>query len=354
MTDKIVLTVANRRYEGWQEISVVRSLMQPAHSFRLMLTETFFVNQTQVNIRAGQACHITLDNELLISGYIDDVVIEYGEGKHQITVTGYSKVRDLMLSSALVPPFKNQSLLQIARSLCAPFGINIKIAHGAHSQANKPFAHQALDAGQPVYEFLNQLARHRGVMLTSSADGDLVITKASKSRVNTPIKLGVNIQKCMARFSAADVHNQYILAGQGSVWDATDSNPLSSIKAKAKGELITRHKPLVMRTSTPLTQGQANSKIKAERNVREGRSQSIQYTLARWRMGEQKPIWPINQLVKVDDDYIDIQGELLIAQTRFVMNSKGQSTELVLVPPAAFDPIIEPEPLSPWSASSAI
>lgn len=345
MTDNLVLHLDGQRYEGWKAITIVNSLQQVADSFTLSLSDAWLAPRKLAAPQVGMPATISLDNDVIASGYLEDVDLSYGDGVHEISATGYSKAYDLLVCSNTLTSknYNNVTLLELARQLCQPFGISVS----ADTDVGKPF-NCTLDPGQPIMDLLVEYARYRGVVLTSTSSGDLLITKAGTQRTQTPLKLGVNIMRAAPRFSARDVYTEYHVVGQdaGANWDAADEkNPASSKTAYYdKQRLYGRYKPLVITCDSPVSESDCIARSKAEAASRWARARQVIYTVGGWRQYHDGPVWPVNHLVRVDDYYAGIKEDQLIVERRLILDNRGQRTELLIMPPAAYDPIPLPDP----------
>lgn len=345
MTDNLVLHLDGQRYEGWKGITIVNSLQQVADSFSLSLSDAWLAPRKLSAPQVGMPATISLDNDVIAAGYLEDVDLSYGDGQHEISVTGYSKAYDLLVCSNTITSknYNNVTLLELARQLCKPFGISVT----ADADVGRPFS-CTLDPGQPIMDLLIEYSRYRGVVFTSTSTGDLLITKAGTVRTQTALALGINILRAAPRFSARDVYTEYHVVGQdaGANWSGDDEKSPSSTRTAYydKQRLYGRYKPLVIACDSPVSESDCVARSKAEAASRWARARQVIYTVAGWRQFEKGPLWPVNQRVRIDDAYAGIAEDQLIVERRLILDQRGQRTELLVMPPAAYDPIPLPDP----------
>ncbi len=345
MTDNLVLHLAGQRYEGWKAITIVNSLQQVADSFSLTLSDAWLAPRKLLAPQVGMPATVSLDNDVIAAGYLEDVDLSYGDGQHEINATGYSKAYDLLVCSNTTTSksYSGITLLELAQRLCKPFGISVS----ADTDVGKPIS-CTLDPGQPIMDLLTEYARYRGVVIVSTVTGDLLITKAGTQRTQTPLKLGVNILRAAPRFSARDVFTEYHVVGQdaGANWSSADEKGPANTRTAFydKQRLYGRYKPLVITCDSPVSEADCIARSKAEAATRWARARQVIYTVAGWRQFEKGPLWPVNQRVRVDDPYAGIAEDQLIVERRLILDSRGQRTELLIMPPAAYDPVPLPEP----------
>ena len=123
----LILTVNGNKYGGWQSVEVNRSIERPSGSFGLTLTELWPDQTEPWPINEGDACTVSMDGEVAITGHVDDVVPQFNDISHGITVTGRDNTGDLVDCSAIAKSgeWKGRNILQIAKDLAAPFGIEV-------------------------------------------------------------------------------------------------------------------------------------------------------------------------------------------------------------------------------------
>jgi len=98
-------------------------------------------------------------------------------GPSLLSIAGYStcgRLQNVTAPAGAYPlSFRRESLEQIAIRLCAPFGFGV-VNRSADSE---PFeGRQTFAPGTQILTFLSDLARKRGVLLSSTAAGDLLIS----------------------------------------------------------------------------------------------------------------------------------------------------------------------------------
>lgn len=325
-------------YGGWQQIRIQRSMEQIAGSFELTVSERWPGQDAPRPIRPGNACRLTIDGDTVITGYVDDVTVEYDGANHTVRVAGRDKTADLVDCSAPSTEWKGQTLLEGARKLCAPFGIRVS----ADVDTGGKFARLKGNEGDAVFDLLESAARIRAVLLVSDGLGNLLLTRAATRRIATSLVLGENVLECSAQFSHRDRFSTYTVKGQRAGDDTWSTTAAAHPSAKATDQRVTRHRPLLVIAEEQIDAAAAGVRAKWERNVRWGRSQRITYTVQGWRHAG--GLWAPNWLVNVRDGLLGIEGDRLLAGVTFLLDGQGLRTELSLVPREAFERVALPEP----------
>lgn len=337
--DDVRLVIGSEAHAGWTEIRVMRSIEAVADTFELTLTERWADGEEPRPIRAGVACELWIDDERVVTGYVDDVAPSYDAQKHTVTASGRSKAGDLVdcsLSGTL--QWKGRTLLAIARDLAKRFGIEVR----SEVSEGEVFQVEALEPGEPVWDFLEQLARRRAVRIVSLSDGNLLITRAGTGRIATPLTLGENVLRASGEFSLRERFSDYIVQGQQSGRDGNSGAAAAHVKALAKDNGVTRYRPTVVLADGPSTTADAKRRAEWQRNTAWGRGQGLIYTVNGWRHAG--GLWAPNRLVRVDDPWLGIAGDRLIMSVQFSLDEQGGRTELRVMPREAADLVKLPDP----------
>lgn len=338
------LAIDGTLYGGWTKVRIQRSIEQLADTFELQVTERWPGQSERRPIRAGQACEIKIDGKVVITGYVDDVAPVYDARQHTLSVVGRSRLGDLVDCSPGPRNFVDQTLPQIAKRLLQPFGIGVVVDTDA---GGKFFGQQKLSVEQTVFEFLAARARTRGVLLISNSDGDLVIARAGSRRTSVALELGKNILRASGRHSVRDRFGEYVILGQGFTDDDNDAESQSGLRGVAVDSVIgrQRYRPQTVLANGPTTALECRQRAEWERSRAFGRSQGIVYTVNGW--GHAGGLWEPNTLVRVRDDYMQIDEERLIVSAQYLLDGEGLRAELNVAPKEAYELLPLPESTDP-------
>ena len=337
---ELALKVDGKIYAGWKEIKIQRGMRRFADTFELSLTEKWADQEQRRPIKEDSPCSIEIDNELVITGYVDDVNVAYDATSHEVDVVGRSKLGDLVDCSSGKEDFKNSDLKKIATAIGKKFDINVVV----NCDVGEAFKNASREVGETHHEFLARLASYRAVHLTSNAEGDLVITRTSKERINTALVLGENILNGSGTRSKRDRFYSYTVTGQQSGNDFSFGKPAAHVKGKATDSNIRKARTTVI-IPDDVTLTDVKRIAEYERNIRFGESQAKTYTVNGWQHND--GLWEPNKMVSVKDAYQELDKpntpDFLIVHVTFIMDEDGQRTELELMPPEALDLIPLPK-----------
>jgi len=348
---ELVLTVNNKNYVGFKEVALLRSIQQAYHQFELKVAPDLGNNVAGIfEIEDGAACTIHIDDDLVTTGYVDDINVNYDAQTHEIVVTGRSKVADLADCSTAGQQAKaGQTLLSIMQRLCKDFAIDVLVDSSATEAANQAFTTTdvTLDAGQPIWDFIEELARIRAVLLVSNAAGNLVITRSGSARADNQLKLGVNIKSAQGMRSHRSLFSEYSVSGQQPILLTSDTSATSQPAAKVVGD-SQRYRPMFIHADSPADNATCKARAEWQRRVNYGRSRSITYTVKGWHQNDNGRVWMPNELINITDarNGLDNAERLIVDVNTQLTSTGGSTTSLVVMPKAAFDLITQPESTS--------
>lgn len=332
---EVRLKVDGMIYGGWKTVDVRRSLDIAADTFALSVTDRWAGQDERRPIRMGSPCEIWIDDEKLITGYVDDVNPSYDANTRTVEIDGRSKVGDL-IDCALATTdqqyqFYNQNFAAIAKRLANYFGVEVVDLVGKY----KPARQRNMEAGQRAFELLEEIAREEAVMLVSDADGNLVITRASGDRLTASLEAGKNVLSAQGRFSMKDRFSQYRFLAQGIGWSERNGEASAHIVGQAD-DLLVRFRPTVNLAEDASTPEAIRKRAEWQRNVSYGRSMQATYTVAGWKHAE--GLWVPNKLVRIVDEWMGLDGVWwLISTVRFRLDENGSRTDITVMPKEAFD-----------------
>lgn len=335
---EVRLKVDGMLYGGWTSITITRSMEQVAGSFELAVSERWAGQDVVRPIRPGMTCSVLVDGAPVITGHVDDVSVDYDARSHTVTVSGRDATGDMVDCSAPSIQFSGRTLPGVARELCAPYGIGVKVEASCAAE----FQRLKNNEGDSVYETLEAAARVRAVLLLSDGLGNLVLSRVSSSRVPTPLVLGSNILSCSARFSGRDRYSIYTVKGQSSGSDDWYGESAAQPAGQARDKGVGRHRPLTVLAEEQIDPAAAAERAQWERNVRYGRGRTMTITVRGW--SHAGGLWTPNRLVTVRDAFIGVDQTLLISGVTLSLSDQGELAELTVCPPEAFALLALPEP----------
>ena len=219
------------------------------------------------------------------------------------------------------------TLFDMAKDLCAPFGINVLDA----TNETQKFKEIAVQSGETCFSIIERVARTLGVLPITIPDGDLVLTYSAEENQNpvADLVLGKNIKSLDETTDLKQRFSEYIVKGQASAggkpWAA---NKAVDLTATAVDKGITRYRPTVIMSEGKTDGAKIQSRANWEAQIRSGRSTVYTVEVRGWfqtpgtDIVEPEP-WAVNTLVNLIADSYDIRKVQLITTVEFSLDSDG-------------------------------
>lgn len=333
---KISLIVNGIQYSGWEAVKVTRTIEAMAGHFE-------FAASGQVPFTAGEVCQVSIDGHSVIKGRIDDVEWNYNGNEDVTHVRGRDTTGDLVDCSLPAVQTHNQTLAQVAETVCKPFGIPVTV----DTDVGQPFTMSYLEHSMTCYELLEKLARFRGVIIVADGKGGLVITKTSTAKAAGAIVYGQNVEGFSGISTRRDRFSQYTVLNQGPGNDFSYGTDVSEPHATVKDSGVIGYRPTVM-VIDPHDDLQAYATW--TRNVRAGRATPATHVVPGWYADDKGALWQPNQHVAVTEPRMSmVKADRLISEVTYIQDQEGTRSEIRHMAPGAFDLLATPEPgFEPW------
>lgn len=333
------LMIDGQAHGGWQDIDIERSIEQIAGCFDLQLTHRWPGAGVPVGLREGLACQVLLGDDLVITGYVDDFAPELSEKNGQITLRGRDKTGDLVDCAAIYKTgaWSGARLERIVRDVAAPFGITVGVSEGVST--GEVFKSFALEDGERAFDAIDRACRLRGVLCTSTPDGNILLTEASEEHSGVALEEGVNIKRIKAVHSWRDRFSKVTLKAQTPGDDDQYGAAAAHVKASAQDAEINRYRPLIVMAEHHTSTKALGDRAKWEIQVRMGRGKRGTCTVVGWRTGkdgQEGPLWRPNTLVRVKSPYMNLDQDMLIVGCNYHQGADGRTTALTFARPEAF------------------
>lgn len=339
MTDlntRVMLQIGEDVFTGWESISITTGIEQLAGQFELQCADRWAIRGEPRPILPGKACAVSIDGTPVITGYIDEASPSYSATAHSLSIRGRDATGDLVDCAAETDgqSWAGRNLLQVATDLCKPFGIPVRL----DGDAGAVFAQQAINPGETVMEVLSRAARLRGFLLVSDSLGGLIITRAGVRRATRALKLGVDMLEGSATRSHAERFARYRVIGQdGEGRYAGNETLAQQVLATATDPEIRRARTTVIDTVDASDAGAAQQLARWTAANRKARGDRAELSVRGWIDGSAP--WQPNRLVQIDDAWLGLFGDYLVAQVTFSLDDQGgEITRLSVTPPDAYVP----------------
>lgn len=340
MSDEVSLEVGGKAYRGWQRVSVTRGIESIAGSFSLGVSE-----ETQGEawpISEGEPCVVKIAGEPVITGYVDERTPSFDATSHTVDVSGRDAAGDLVDSSLELDrwEFADVDVLSLARKICAPFGLGVKLQPGLALSAVSIPKRFSIDPGDTAFSALEHLCRTAGVLPVSDGLGGITLTRGSSTRAHNDIVEGVNVLEASARFSVAGRFRTYKVLGSHKGSDNLSGAAAARVRGTALDPAVPRAaRTLIVRPETNVTAAQAQMRAQWEATTRAAKAITVTVGVQGWSQSNGKP-WPVNAVTRVKLPMFGLKSvDMLIASATYSASiDAGTTTRLELRRPDAYLP----------------
>lgn len=345
--DLVTLRVNNTLHRGWTTVDITRSLSTISNAFSLTVANDWGSDSPTLNstlLAPGDICQVLINDQPVVTGYIDSVKPSYDAKQHQISVSGRDRTGDLVDCSADVQEWHDHSLDDIVRALIAPFSHpelgNIGIRVAPEGRILPTVAKHSVHPGDKVYSVIERLSRQTGCLVWSDGTGGLIIGNPETTETAIPLQRGVNILSANASNSWSKRYRNIVVLSDtpGKTSGPTGSTPfsLSDPAIGARDPEITRYRPLLMIAEASVGDELLQKRAEWEQRHNAGQGQSYSVTVQGWLQDGQ--LWTPGQTVSLKDAWLGADDNYLISTVNFKHGTGGTTTTLTAIPDSALTP----------------
>jgi len=362
-----------QRFTGFTEAKVSRSVEAVSGSFSV----TVKGGQEGQPFKRGGAVKFFVDNELFLTGFIEQMTVTYNAFDHLTRLSGRSKTADLIDSHVdgnieLNPSADDGfTLTQLAEQVIKNIGLDITVIVNKELAQNlKPFKGDSPASGEVAargFDIIEQYARKRQVFLTTDGNGNLVFVRGNQGNQGATLThvippkdtSGNNILDGEINIDDSERFNKYIFHSQGNptFFAKNDIRKENKEIAEVKNDVldpeIRKSRTLQIQAENSTDADELKDRAQWEADIRKSRSLVYTYRVVGHSGGV--GIYKPNRIIRVIDDFaFENDTELLIKDVIFeVSNDGGNTTSLNLVRKNAFTLIVE-EPQKEEQASKSV
>lgn len=342
--DTVRLVINSKAWAGWTDVRITRGLERMPGDFELHVTQT---SPAENHISPFDACEVRIGKDTVITGYVDRVAPMMTHTQHTVAIAGRGKCCDLVDCSGEAPSgqFKNSTILDIAQTLCAPYGIKA-FMNGSPGKVLPQFNIDLTESGFTVIE---RLARFLGLLAYERSDGNLQLVQVdagSFPSTASGFKEKFNVEQAEALFSGDQRFAEYqvVRLGIEGLRDAGVFQNRISTEVDA-GVPRHRRRVVVAENSGPAIDDVTGTQRAAwELKRRAGRSALLRLTTDSWRAVDGKLYEP-GQMARFElpSMYLaDVQW--VISEVTYRYGSDGTHCDITAMPLDAFlqQPTLQP------------
>lgn len=333
----VTLTVNDREYGGWKSVRITRSIESLAGSFSLDVVDHWFGYETGWVIQEEDECVVSIDDEVVIHGFVDQRKPSFSGTSRQLSYSGRDKSAVLVDCSVILSQwsFRNEKIGTIFKKLAEGFSIKVIADTGLYS-LEVP-GKIAVNPGEKAFEIMSRIAKMVGVLIVADGDGIIRITRSGVDRSPESLIEGENILSANAIYDMTRRYRNYMIMTTPPGGDNTNGQSLR-IKVLSSDDGVTRdERILLIRPDNGMSAEFAQKRVDWEARIRASKSETASITVHGWKRTNGE-LWTVNEIVYVKSPTLGIDGQMLITQVEFALGLSGETTQIKLTRPDAFEP----------------
>jgi prophage tail gpP-like protein len=282
----------------------------------------------KVQLAPGDSVAIYLGRQLAITGMILQRQVAHDADNHAIQISGVGRTWAAARASILHKDgnFDGKTFMQVAEALLAPTGVK-PVPVGTPNPT--PFVKLQVQAGAPIWDFLENIARPRGIIMGSDHKGNiLIIGEHSAASVGSLIE-GVNIKKMQCVISIENTRHDFRVRGQVNANDQQHGTKASEQESPPLPGSLRWYSPLLVMAEQPVwSVAELTDRARAEVKWNEGTIIHATITVVGWQRPD-GALWVAGQKVYVKSPMAMLDMELKI-QTATFTQDRNSGTETTL------------------------
>lgn len=325
LSDDVTIYVDGKVYAGWTDLSISKALTSIASSFSLSIIDKWSRDLKNWPLIPGKEIHIHIGKTSIFKGFIEKMDRSRTGSNRSISITGRSRTGDLVECSIVGNiEFKAQKIEQLIQKFCEPFGIKVT----TYIDTGKAISVSAVKTSEPVFDFIDTMARRAGFLLVVTPNGNIEITRKGDKRSPTALVQGINLLYYSDSYDLTNRFSEYIVKSQG--------DSFVSSKGSAKDMGIKRYRPKILIAESSSDSSDVQKRAEWESTFQAAKSLTVKVSVQGWRRSD-GTLWTVNELVHTEIPDLGVDGDMLISEIEF---SKGSGTiaSMSLIRPDAYDP----------------
>lgn len=285
---------------------------------------TFAITGSGLPNHPDDEISISANGTLLLTGFVRDVNPSYeADGSSRdLSMSFVSRTIDATETSVDHQSGEalNKSLPDIAREF-DNLGIGIEDDGGLPIETR-----HKLIPGESLFGTIERRSRGRGILIHDTPQGKLKLaTKPAGMHAGT-LKRGVNIKAARASLTGQGRYSDITVRGQTTV-GSEDAQLRPQAMAKDSG--VRRRRPLIVAHEGEILTDRMKTRAEWHAKRSSGSSVTASVTTVGWR-DQGGTIWTPNFLVQVEDDWIGINGLMVIKSVSLDQSPDGEGTTATL------------------------
>lgn len=311
-------------FQGWEQISIKRSLEQLANTFRFSVSDAGIKKLSKHPLQLDAACRVLIDDTPMLNGFVEELNPTIGDTEHALSVAGRDITGDLVDCSAMIPnqELHNVTLAEAATALCNDYQVKIHCP-----EPGKVFEKWAVNDGETIFSSLESHARQRGQLLYTLGDSILRIEKPTAIDIDAALIEGDNILHASATHKTKQRFHHYLVKSQKAGKNSENSE-FTDTGVRSPRRRITR-------AEKPVLSADCANRAEWEARLRAAQGRRATITVQGWYWKPNK-LWDLRQTLPVRSPRLDLDERMMVVDVEYLTGNDGSTTRLQLVPPTVY------------------
>ena len=328
--DVATLVVNGLQFNDWESVEVTAKHWEAASEFRFTAAERSTQFTALRQFAPGDAVAIYLGNSLAIDGFLELRQVGYDAERHAVELMGVNITAPVFRSSVntVTGAFDGMNWQQIALKCLSPFNVGLKVV-GALNPL--PFVQCQNQPGETIWDFLERLARPRGIILGNDSFSNVLAVGPHDGPPASSLVEGVNIKKCAAIFHKTHSFEEIKAIGQTAGSDQVSGSAANEQEASWGGTGYYPQSELIVPSEQPIhSAAELKDRAHWESTWLASDEVKIFITVVGWYRAPGKLWWPLDE-VAVYSAMIPMDAVMTIQTATFKQsNNGGTETEIEL------------------------
>lgn len=333
-----MIEVDGQQFRGWTEATASRSMDDASSTFEMKCSyNPNSVSKIEADrgfLQAKKPCKIMIDGQLFLTGVIDKRVGNMTKDSYDLTLSGRSKTRDVVDSSASheTGQFNKLKPGEIAKKLAKEHDVTVK----EDETSTKKITRFIVRDGERAERAIRRVLREHGLFLTDDEEGNLVIPKSGSRGTGDALVLGSNIYEYTVTEDISERHNEYKSKGTQVSTDDNYGYTAVAVGAKASDEYIPKTRKYRVHAKGDVDTDSAKKRVAVEARRRAAEGTEVEITVTSYSQSTKK-LWLPNTLHQVKIPVENLDMKLLLKSVEYKINSDStHEVSLTLVPEDAY------------------
>jgi prophage tail gpP-like protein len=250
-TEVATVVVEGREFDEWETVYVQIRWTDFFPTFQFTAAEGPYPwVWERLQFRPGERVGIYLARQLVMTGTILTRQCAFDAGSHAVQISGVGRTFFAARASIIdkTSNFDKMNFIQVAAHLLAPTGVGYRIVGELD---NTPFEKLANEPGEPIGDFLEKIARPRGIIVGADEKGNFLFIGPHESPAANRLTEGENILKCNVIFTIENTRSDIRVRGQTAASDQQYGSAASEQESVVPGTPM-QYSPILVPAEQPV------------------------------------------------------------------------------------------------------